>query len=269
MQYLKILRILALVAACGAVPAQESGAYRVGKNDVIRIEVPGDPEFTRDAVAVSETGTVSLSLLGELGVEGLTVSEIAERIRKELVDRKILVQPSVSVSVREYRSQSVTLLGEVRNTGKYYLKGPERLLDILAAAGGTTADGGEITISRPTPEGTRVIAVRSADLLGDRTYLTGGDVIFVRPKEVFQVFVSGEVVSGKPLTYIEGMTVSQAIIMAGGVTRFGSKSKITIKRSSGGAEQILRVNLSDIERGKAKDVPLQPNDLVVIGRRVF
>jgi polysaccharide biosynthesis/export protein len=267
--YLKVIALVALAALCGALPAQETAAYRVGKYDVLRIEVPGDAEFTRDGIVVSESGSITLSMLGELPVDGLTVSEIADRIRKELVERKILVQPSVSVSVKEYRSQSVTLLGEVKNTGKYFLKGPERLLDILAGAGGITPTAGEITISRPSPEGTKVISVRSADLLSDRTYLASGDVIFVRPKEVFQVFVSGEVLSGKPLTYSEGMTVSQAIIMAGGVTRFGSKAKVTVKRTAGGTEEIIKVNLAEIEKGKAKDLPLKPNDLVVVGRRVF
>jgi protein involved in polysaccharide export with SLBB domain len=68
---------------------------------------------------------------------------------------------------------------------------------------------------------------------------------------------------------MEGMTFSQAILMVGGLNRFGSKSKITLKRVSEGKETITQVNLGDIEKGKAKDIPLRPNDTIIVGRRVF
>ncbi|HYK88647.1 MAG TPA: SLBB domain-containing protein, partial [Acidobacteriota bacterium] len=128
---------------------------------------------------------------------------------------------------------------------------------------------GDITIHRTTPKGPEIITVDATKLLSDTTPLQSGDVILVRPKEISQVFVSGEVVAGKPLTHTSGLTVSEAILMAGGLTRFGSKSKITIRRSTDGKEELIRVNLADIEKGKTKDVPLMPNDHVIVGRRIF
>jgi polysaccharide export outer membrane protein len=242
--------------------------YRIGKQDIIRIEVAGETELSQE-LTVSEKGTVSYAMLGELAVERLTATELSELIRKLLIEKKILTQPGVSIAIKEYRSQAATILGEVRTPGKFFMKGSEILLDVIVQAGGLTAGAGEITISRTEAGGHRVLTVNADDLLRDRTPIESGDVIFVRAKPIAQVFVSGDVVAGKPLVFAEGMTVSQAIVMAGGLTRFGSKSKISIRRTEGGQDVILRVNLSDIEKGKAKDIGLLPNDHVFVGRRIF
>ena len=256
-----------LICACLEASGFQAG-YKVGRMDVIRIEVAGDPDFSRDAV-VSEMGTISYGIVGEIKVEGLTAGEISEVVRKALIDRRILVRPSVFVSIKEYRSQSATVLGEVKNPGRYYLKGSEKLLDVIAEAGGANPTAGEISISRTAAGAHRILTVKAGDLLRDSTPIESGDVIFIKPKPVSQVFVSGDVAAGKPLTYTEGMTVSQAIIMAGGLSRFGSKSKITIRRTENDKEILIKVNLSEIEKGKAKDVPLLPNDHVFVGRRIF
>jgi polysaccharide export outer membrane protein len=246
---------------------QES--YRVGRQDVLKIDVAGDPEFSRDAATVSDSGTISFPVLGELKVEGLTLPEISELIRSTLIERKLLTQPVVSILVKEYRSQAITILGEVRTTGKYYLKGPEKLIDKIVDAGGLTPTAGDIVITRSTPEGIKNIEIKNKEIAQDATRVNAGDVIVVRLKEILQVYISGEVVSGRAINYMEGMTLSQAILMVGGLNRFGSKSKITLKRVSERKETITQVNLGDIEKGKAKDIPLQPNDTIIVGRRIF
>lgn len=266
-----ILIIGSLSAGFGMTPDVE-GLYKVGRRDIVTITVPGNPEFSLE-VTISEKGTINYPLLGEIVVEGLTVSQVSEKIRSNLVERKILVQPTVSVEVKEYRSQMVTILGEVKETGKKPLKGTDRLLDVIAEAGGLAPTAGEIHISRLTTEGSQNIVIKASELLTDTVnnnpLLLAGDVIFVRPKEVAQVFVSGEVVNEKALPYVEGMTVYQSIIMAGGLTRFGGKNKVKIKRTASGKEEIIPVNLSDIEKGKQKDVVLLPNDQVIVGRRIL
>ncbi len=266
--YLYLILSVGVFSLGGRVlSAQE--IYKVGKQDVLKIEVAGDTEFSRDAATVSETGTVSLPIMGEVKVEGLSLQEIVELIRSSLVERQLLTQPVVTVSVREYKSQSITILGEVKSAGKYYLKGSEKLFDKVVEAGGLTPNAGEIVITRMAPEGTRNIAVNPKDLIGNTTVLKSGDVILVQTKPLSQVYVSGEVVSGRALAYVEGMTLSQAILMAGGLNRFGSKSRITLKRISGGKEILTKANLGNIEKGKAKDIPLLPSDTIIVGRRVF
>ena len=106
--------------AWAAAPMQ--GVYRIGRMYVIRVEVAGEDALSRE-FTVSESGSITHPLLGELRVEGLSVSEIEGLVRRLLVERSILTRPTVSVSVREYRSQYVTVLGEVSRTGKYFLRG--------------------------------------------------------------------------------------------------------------------------------------------------
>lgn len=261
---LVLIGLLTFVPPCLGL----QGSYKIGSQDVIKIEVAGDPEFSSE-VSVSDRGTIAYGTLGELNVMDLTATEIAELIRKELVDRKLLINPNVTVSIKEYKSHSVTALGEVKVPGRYYLKGAEKLLDVIASAGGISPNAGDVIINRSGPGGPQVITVSGDQLLNDSTPLISGDVIFVKTKEVNRVFVSGEVASGKPMVFEDGLTVSQAVLMAGGLSRFGSKSKITIRRVVKGKERIIRVNLADIEKGKAEDVPLMPNDQVIVGRRIF
>ena len=267
--YLHLSFLASWLCVCIGSVAAGDETYKVGKQDILRIEVAGDKDLSLDSVTVAETGTITYPVLGELKVEGLALSEIGDLIRNALIERKLLVQPVVSVAVREYKSQSITILGEVKSGGKFYLRGPEKLFDKIVEAGGLTPNAGEIVITRLTPEGTQNISIKSRDLIGDTTVLKSGDVILVQAKEVSQIFVSGEVVSGRALNYIEGMTVSQAILMVGGLNRFGSKSKITIKRVVDGKETLIKANLANIEKGKAKDIPLQPKDTIIVGRRVF
>ncbi len=267
-----IFLIATLLTPCFAVVPDVDGPYKVGKRDLLAIMVPGNPEFSLEA-AVSERGTVNYPILGEIPVEGLTVSQISEKIRASLIERKLLLQPTVSVDVKEYRSQSVTILGEIKDPGKLPLKGSEKLLDVIAEAGGLAPTAGEIHISRATSEGSQNIVVKTSELLIDTARnnppVIAGDVIYVRPKETAQIFVSGEVVNEKSMPYIDGMTVYQAIIMSGGITRFGGKNKVKIKRTANGKEEIIPVNLSDIEKGKEKDIALLPNDQVIVGRRIL
>ena len=270
-----LLTILALSLLCCHISFSSSSDwfYKVGKRDVLSISVPGNPDFSIETIAVSDEGSINYPILGDVDVDGLTVAEIAEKIRTGLIERKLLLQPAVSVDVKDYRSQSVTILGEVKTTGKHFLKGKERLLDVLAEAGGVSATAGEININRVTPEGSQNIVIKTSELLTDTVnknpLLVSGDVIFIRTKETAQVFVSGEVAVEKPLPFVEGLTVYQAIITAGGLTRFGAKNKVKIKRTANGKEEIVPVNLSAIEKGKQKDVPLLPNDQIIVGRRVF
>src|SRR5437867_2501628 len=234
--------IATLISPCFAVVPDVDGPYKVGKRDLLAIMVPGNPEFSLE-VAVSERGTVNYPILGEIPVDGLTVSQIAEKIRTSLIDRKLLLQPTVSVDVKDYRSQTVTILGEIKEPGKIPLKGPEKLLDVIAEAGGLAPTAGEVHISRVTSEGSQNSVVKTSELLIDTANnnpaVFAGDVIYVRPKETAQVFVSGEVVNEKSMPFIDGMTVYQAIIMAGGLNRFGAKNKVKIKRTAHGKEEII------------------------------
>lgn len=261
----------------------DDGAYRVGSGDVLQIDVYDDPDLS-GLVTIQHGGEISFPLLGEVPVEGLTVKEVQSRLT-ELLAKDYLVDPQVMVRVKEHRSQWVTLVGEVVRPGKYYLQGTKTLLDLLTEGGGfTTRASGEVLVSRldeprllmgddgPTGDGTVRIflspeqsAAQQKEALSLR--LTHGDIVTATATQSF--FVSGEVKNPGSYPLSPGLTVLQAVSVAGGLSKFGSKGKVEILRKKGGDTKILRVDLGDIENGKTPDVLLEPEDIVKVGKRVF
>ena len=152
--------MLWILTLCSLVQAQEprfnpigvSGEYRVGPGDVLDVNVFEVEELSKPAV-VSPRGTVSLPLIGEVLVGHMTTLEIEARL-KQLYAINLLQDPQINVSVQEFHSQPVSVLGAVERPGVYQLQGRRRLVEVLAMAGGLTAEVGDaITISRgPFPE---------------------------------------------------------------------------------------------------------------------
>ena len=131
----------------GELPPNSSTAYLVGPGDVLEIDVYDDPDLSRLAT-VQHAGEISFPLLGDITVAGMTVKEVQATL-VELLAKDYLVDPQVSVRVKEFRSQWVTLTGEVVRPGKYYLQGSKSMLDLLTEAGGfTSRASGEVIVSR-------------------------------------------------------------------------------------------------------------------------
>jgi polysaccharide biosynthesis/export protein len=212
-------------------------------------------------------------------VAGLTVAEVQRKITN-LLEKDYLVKPQVEVKVREYNSQYVSVVGEVNSPGRKPLRGRTRLIDLLSEAGGfkPTASA-EVMVTRTDGtfgDGQRSITVRLSrsaspsgqDLVNLELPLKNGDIITAFPKAY--VTVDGEV--NRPGRYaIEAdLTVTGAVSLAGGLTRFGSNG-VKVRRTDPqtGKVTLLQVNLKDVRNGEKPDVPLLPNDVISVARRVF
>jgi polysaccharide export outer membrane protein len=255
-------------------PAPE---YQVGVGDVLDVIVFDNPDLTR-ATPIRTNGTISLPLLGDIEVAGLTVPEVERRLTV-LLERDYLVNPQVEVRVKEYNSQFVFVVGEVAQTGRIPLKGRTRLIDLLAEAGGLTQRAsGEILIARADgtfDDGEKSLKVKLGgrgltpeEQAGLEVVLRNGDILTASPK--YYVTVEGEVARPGRIVLEPGLTASAAISSAGGLTRFGG-SKIKVRRfdAQTGETQILEVNLKDVRDGKEPDLELQANDVVSASRKVF
>jgi polysaccharide export outer membrane protein len=267
----------AAVGPAAAAPAVESGPeYQVGPGDILEVTVIGNDEASR-VPTVQTNGAVTLPLLGEVQVAGLTVGEVRRKVAS-LLEKDYLVNPQVEVKVREYHSQFVSVVGEVNSPGRKPLRGRTRLIDALSEAGGfkTTASG-EVIVTRVDggfDSGSRTLKIRLSsaatpqDMVNLELPLRSGDIITASPK--YYVTVDGEV--SRPSRYaIEAdLTVTGAISLAGGQTRFGSNT-VKVRRTDPqtGKVTLLEVNLKDVRNGKKPDVPLQPNDVISVPRRVF
>ncbi len=262
-------------AAAEPAPAR-SGDYEVGPGDVLEIAVFGNDDLSR-VPTVQTNGSISFPLLGEVQLAGLTIAEVQRKITN-LLAKDYLVNPQVEVKVREYQSQYVSVVGEVNSPGRKPIRGRMRLVDALLESGGFKASAStEVLINRSDGDfgdGVRSISVRvsnassSSALLNLELPLKNGDIITALPKSF--VTVDGEV--NRPSRYaIESdLTVTGAISLAGGFTRFGS-SDVKLRRTDPktGKVSIIEVDIKAVRNGKKPDVPLLPNDVVSVSRRVF
>jgi polysaccharide export outer membrane protein len=177
----------------GATPG--SGGYRVGPQDVLEITVFKAPDLSK-TVQVAESGTINLPLIGDVVAAGRTASDI-ERDLQTRLGAQYLKSPQVTVFVKEYNSQRITVEGAVRKPGVYPIRGHDTLLRAIAMAEGLDKDtaSANVVVFRATGEGRAAIrydlsAIRSggaADPL-----MQAGDVVVVddsMAKTVFQTFI--------------------------------------------------------------------------------
>ena len=247
--------------------------YRLGADDLVEITLFNIPESRagvisrRAEVRVTQGGMITLPLLGDIPVAGLTPSTL-ERVLRERYD-EYLYDPQVGVQVKEYRGQRISVLGAVRNPGIFQLTGPNTLADLLAMAGGINERAGsQVHIYRQQGEGRQTYVV---DLLALATNpglvnmpVQPGDLISVPQTGMF--FVDGAV--GRPGSYAlnQPHTLTQAIAVAGGITEaladYGSVA-IFRRRDALEADRIS-VNLKEILAGRTADPQIEANDVVVV-----
>ena len=260
--------------------------YRIGPDDLLQItlyNVATDSGLTPSAdarltprttvVRVSQQGMLSLPLLGEVKVSGLTASEVENALRKEY-DRYIY-QPQVGVLVTEYK-QRVSVIGAAVKTGVFELTGPKTVIDILAMAGGVTDKAGtQVHIYRQGPQGREshvidlLVLASNASLInaGNAGLITmpvqAGDVINVAPAGTF--FVDGAVKKPGPYPLGRRYSLSQALATAGGVDPELNSSDITIFRRKipSGMEPVF-VDYAAILTGSAVDPQIEEDDVIVV-----
>jgi polysaccharide export outer membrane protein len=255
--------------------AAAAGAeYRVGIGDKLEISVFAHEDMSKVAEVRSD-GTINYPLIGVLPVAGRTPVEIDVEITR-LLAKDFLVDPQVSVEVRDYQSQWVTIIGEIKQPGRYVLKRNMRLVDLLAEAGGPTKEAGDeiLVTGRQEEDGPPRHLVLDLERLlagdnqGANVLLAHGDIVALGEKKVF--YIRGEV--RQPSSYFleKGMTVLKAITVAGGLSQFANRKEIELLRSGkDGVQEKLKIDLKAIEAGKRKDVPLLPNDTIIVPRRIF
>jgi polysaccharide export outer membrane protein len=239
----------------------------------LEINVFKIPDFSVTTRVLGD-GTITMPLIGSVKIGGLTRKE-AERKIEEALEAKYVNNPSVSVNVKEYKSLQVSVLGEVKNAGPYYITSRRTLLQLLSDAGGlTTEAGSKCFVFR---EGASKIEIDLYDLMqkGEQDLnilIRPGDVINIPPAEKLFVYVLGAVKSPGAIevTRASKITLLAAIARVGGVTEIANKSEIHIKRKDeNGIEKIIHANYKDILKGRIPDVELFPDDVVNVRESFF
>ena len=268
---------IAQTAAYTASPAIVRD-YVVGPQDVLNITSQDDPALSGKFTVEADL-TFTFPLLGRVRAGGLTLREVESQLQAKLVDEGFFKDPQIMVSIEQYKSQKVFIVGEVRSPGAYALSGDMRLVEALALAGSTLPTAaGEVVI---VPAGSDSVMVRPASVdeaeasgagvvrvnlrelqngaFQQNVQLAGGDTVFVLKAENIYVFGQVKNPGAYPLQQ-DVTTVLQGLALAGGVTDRGATSRVEIVRTVNGEQKKLKVKLEDA---------LLPGDTIVVPQRFF
>jgi polysaccharide export outer membrane protein len=254
--------------AAAQQPASAEAArddYLLGPGDAIRIQVFQNPDLTVEA-RVSEAGIISYPLLGAIRIGGLSTTAVERQIAQRLRDGKFLQNPQVTVNVTTFRSQQVSVLGNVTKPGRYPLETTGmRLSEVLSMAGGVSPTGADevvlVTNRGGKPQRIEIDLVdmfASGDLTLD-PQMQAGDVIYVNRAPQFYIY--GQVQRPGMYGVDRGMTLAQAIAKGGGLTLRGTDRAVRVHRRYGNKQiQVLEPKLDD---------PIRPDDLIFVRESVF
>jgi polysaccharide export outer membrane protein len=262
-----------LTAAAVLAQAPPQNDYVIGAQDVVTVTVYDHVDLT-GSFTVESDGSLTYPLIGRIKAAGLTLREFENALKTALSDG-FLKNPQLSVSMDQYKSQRVFVMGEVRAPGAYQLTGNMTVIEALAKAGGTTqAAYEEVLVVRPhanakgdgparvddseaTVLRANIREMQSGSLSQNLT-LKDGDTIVVNKAQ--SVYVFGQVRSPGAYPIDRGTTVLQALSLAGGVTDRGSTGRVKIVRTVDGKKKELKVKLTDT---------VEPGDTLIVGERFF
>lgn len=278
-----------------AVPsAHQTSSYLLGEGDLLEIRVFGVEELS-SLVRIGSRGSISLPLLGHVDAAGLTKEDLEQALAAKLSDLRLVRDPQVTVFLKEYRSQAIHVLGAVNKPGQYVITSSMRLIDAISLAGGldplrsgstvlvkhqSTGESGLAPTLAQEPGDPNSVETVDLKALMERVdpelniLLRSGDVVQVleRKSEVF--YVVGDVnragVFEYPSQGKRDLLVSQALAMAGGPARTAkTKAGLLVRYGPDGERQQLAVDLGAILKGKRKDFPVRPNDIIFIPGSTF
>lgn len=268
------IRLAAQVGAQVEPVGTNLPAQAIGPADLLAVSVYGAPELTR-TVRVSPEGLIRLPMLREqIDVRGLMPADVETRVGAALAQEQILVDPAVTVTIAEYHSRPISVMGSVRSPLTFQALGKTTLLEALTRAQGLSDDAGpEILLTRTSVAGkpAQVERIPVKKLIGAadadwNVTLEGGEEI--RVPQAGRVFVAGNVKhpGGFRMDGAGDTTVLKALALAEGLAPFATKEAYIFRSGSGseGGRSEIPVPLSKIMERSAPDVELSANDILFV-----
>ncbi len=253
----------------------ERPPYRLMPGDSIQVSVFGVDELQNLVGKIDTRGSVSLPLVGNVRIGGLTLMEAKKVLKKAF--EKYVTNPRVNVEITEYNGFRVSVLGEVEKPDVYSLKGTRTVLDVLAMAGGLKDDASRtVILTHLGPQKHNAIYINLTKLVNNWKFskdlmLQPGDILYVPKAD--NIFVDGFVRSPNSYPLTQPTTVTDAITEAGGMKLDADPTKVVIyRRNEAGKNKIIKINIDKIRNGEEKNVYLEPNDVVIVpssGIKVF
>lgn len=258
--------------------------YVLGVDDQIVIHAFQAEEISDKPIGIGADGFIDLPMIGRVHAAGMTVQQLTTELTKRL--GQYVNHPQLTVMVSEFRSQPVSVMGAVNQTGIVQLQGHKTLMEVISLAGGLRQDAGNsVTITREVKNGKLPLPNATNDSGGQfsiatvslRDIMNGKkpeDNIEIKPNDVLTIpkaqliYVLGEV--GRPGGFVlddhDSLSSLQCVALAGGLSKTAKGSKATILRLEPGKKerQEIPTNLSKIMRGESPDVTLHADDILFV-----
>jgi len=258
--------------------------YVLGAGDVITITAIDAEEISDKPFRIGVNGTISVPMVGRIQAAGLTIEDVEAEIVNRL--KGYILHPQIAVSVTEFRSQPVSVLGAVTTPGVIQLQGNRTLVEVLSLAGGPRSDAGHsvritrkeqwgtipLPNARPDPSGKFTIA--DVNLKGVMESRNPEQNILIRPEDILTVpkaevvYVLGDVhkAGGFVLNEKETLSILQILSLAEGLERTAAPRNAKVLRPNPRAERRteIAVDLKKIMAGEVDDVRLQPDDILFV-----
>lgn len=256
------------------IQQESSRTLTLGRGDVINISVYDEPDLTISGIPIRPDGRISFPLAGDIQAEGLTVSQLSDSLTEGLLN--FILAPKVSVIVLEFNSQHYTIFGEVVHPGVFPLKTDVSITEALAVAGGlnkgqfrtTSVELADLNHAFIARNG-KVLPVDFVRLIrqGDLRYdisLQSGDYIYIPSGLSQEVYILGEVNRPMVFAYREDMPMSRTLAQAEGFTPDADLKRIHIIRGALHNPTVIMINFHEVLKGRAREVPLEPGDIVYV-----
>ncbi|TNF53461.1 MAG: hypothetical protein EP309_07280 [Gammaproteobacteria bacterium] len=254
----------------------DADVYRLGPGDEFSLLVRGREDVSVPLVTVSPDGLVSLPRIGLVKIQGMSIPEATDYVRKAL--EPYYEAPEVTLLMRSFKNNKILMLGQVANPGIIHIPTSATLLEAIAMAGGVVKDtqGNSPPINRCIigRGKDRVIWIDLRDLIENgnlalNARLQNGDVVLIPQGQASVAYVLGEVRNQGTLLLRSPMTVLDALTQSGGLTKDADVARIYLVRAEGEAGLVERIDLANlVERADLrKNYTLREGDLVFVAER--
>ncbi len=247
------LVLWAVAGTAAAEPIVAAPVYRIGPNDVVRVQVFGEEDLAVES-KVGGDGAINFPLLGAVTVAGKTVKELQEFLAIRLAEGYVR-SPRVTVLMVRYRNFYVS--GEVKTPGGYPYEAGLTVQKALSLAGGATerAETKAISVTRVTGDRTETMRLGWGGLVLPDDILTVG--------QMQRFYVTGEVARPGRYPYEEQLTIKKALTLAGGFTEKADSASVKVTRLSDTTVKTMAAGVDEV---------VYPDDLIVVeaqNRRIY
>lgn len=258
------------VAISGPALVAEAN-YRIVEDDVLRLDVWGEPQLSGMQFQVTPGGKINVPYLGDMPVVGLTQTEVSQLIAKKLADAGIVYDAKVQVSMITLHKSQVHVLGAVTRPGTFDFKDGNRVLEGVAQGGSYSEDALLEGASLTHKDSDKPIPIDLKKLLaGDHSQnyvLQNGDVIYI-PHEDYKnkFYVLGQVNRPGQYSLKDRTTILAAISLAGGVSDRGAIRSTVVMRGDPAKPEKVKADFKKLfDKGDlSQDLVLKPGDIVVV-----